>query len=396
MNEANTGFDWSLDEDAAWPPSGRPIPPFGPTALEVMRSCPLRACFEASTGYERRTGYAARMGTALHRTLQSLAEDPPAGKLDVEKVEEARLRFLKELEIQEEERAKRPRERGLPRDEIRISLAIEKVIEEALHVIRMGGSALPENVSGGTREARTFNREDDKSSSKEEQTLLVEVEVPVKSQDGLLYGRIDRAEHLPEGTHLVDYKSALRTDLPDRYERQLQLYALLWYETRGEWPKGGEVIYLLSGATYPISVEPEICQAVGAESRALISSLHRASPSDQLATPGDVCSVCEFRPWCKPFWRWQASETSLLAALRRAVLGFEGEIVSIEAKDFHWKVLLNWRNCTIRIIAPVERFPQLRNAKVGTRVRALEMRLHGQQAQPQAIVTELSELFLLR
>ena len=82
-------------------------------------------------------------------------------------------------------------------------------------------------------------------------------------------------------------------------------------------------------------------------------------------------------------------------ALRRAVLGFEGEIASIEAKDFHWKLLLNWRNCTIRIIAPVERFPELQNAKVGMCVRTLDMRLHGQQAQPQAIVTEISELFFL-
>jgi len=396
MNEANPGFDWSLNENETWPPRGRPLPPFGPSILEVMRSCLLRACFEASTEYERRTGYAARIGTALHRTLQSFAEDPLAGESDSEKVEEARLRFLRELEIQEGERAKRPRERGLPRDEIRISLAIEKVIEEALRVIRVDGSVFPENAFGGTREAHTCNREEGKSNLKGDQTPLVETEVPVKSRDGLLYGRIDRAEHLLEGTHLIDYKSALRTDLPDRYERQLQLYALLWNETRGEWPESGEIIYLLSGSTYPISVDPEVCQRVETESRVLISSLHKASPVEQLATPGDVCSVCEFRPWCKPFWQWQASEASLLVALRRAALGFEGEIVSIEAKNFHWKILLNWRNCTIRIIALVERFPQLHNARVGTRVRALDMRLHGQQAQPQAIVTELSELFLLR
>src|SRR5260221_9167351 len=224
MNEANTGFDWSLDEDAAWPPSGRPLPPFGPTALEVMRSCPLRACFEASTGYERRIGYAARVGTALHRTLQSLAEHPPVGESDAEKVEEARLRLLKELEIQEEERAKRPRERGLPRDETRVSLAIEKVMEEALHLIQVDRAALPETSPGATRIPHPFNREDGEPNMRVEPMLLVEVEVPVKSLDGLLYGRIDQVEHSPEGVHLLDYKSALRADLPERYERQLQLY----------------------------------------------------------------------------------------------------------------------------------------------------------------------------
>src|SRR5260370_40521047 len=58
MKDANAGFNWSINEDATWPPRGRPLPPFGPTALEVMRSCPLRSCFEGSTGYERITSRA--------------------------------------------------------------------------------------------------------------------------------------------------------------------------------------------------------------------------------------------------------------------------------------------------------------------------------------------------
>lgn len=396
MNEATSGFDWSIDEDAMWPPRGRPLPPFGPSILEIMRSCPLRSCFEASAGYERRIGYAARVGTALHRTLQSIVEDPPIGASDAEKVEEARRRFLRELQIQEEERAKHPRERWLPRDEARVSLAVERVIAEALRIVRMGSIAFTGTATGAPWAMHAQNKQDNESNVEAEQMLFVEVEVAVKSSDGLLYGRIDQAEHRPEGTCLVDYKSALRTDLPERYERQLQLYALLWHETRGEWPKSGEVIYLLTGTNYPVSVEPEVCQRVGSESRLHISRLQKVSTAEQLATPGEVCSVCEFRPWCKPFWRWQTSEPSHLVALRQAVLGFEGEIVSIEARDFHWKLLLRWRDCTIRIVAPVERFPQLHSARVGMRVRALEMRLHGQRAQPQAIVTEGSELFLLR
>ncbi len=199
------------------------------------------------------------------------------GASDAEKVEEARRRFLKELEIQEEQRAKRPRERGLPRDEARVSLAVEKVMAEALRLIRTGAIAYTEVNPGATRAAHTFIGERDESIVESQQMLLVEVEVAVKSRDGLLYGRIDQAEHRPEGVHLLDYKSALRTDLLERYERQLQLYALLWYETRDEWPKSAEVVYLLSGSTYPISVEPEACQRVGSESNALISRLQKVS-----------------------------------------------------------------------------------------------------------------------
>ena len=123
-------FDWTIDESASWPPRRRPRPPFGVTAIEVMRSCPLRSCFESSEGYERRTGFAARVGTAFHKTLEYLSAHPPTGSLR-EAAEDACERFLSELEAQEAAALARPRERTLPREERRTDRAIEAVIEEA-------------------------------------------------------------------------------------------------------------------------------------------------------------------------------------------------------------------------------------------------------------------------
>src|SRR5687768_7050700 len=59
-------FDYAVRPSKSWPPSGRPEPPFGPGALEILRSCALRGCFDVSPGYERRIGFAARIGTAYH------------------------------------------------------------------------------------------------------------------------------------------------------------------------------------------------------------------------------------------------------------------------------------------------------------------------------------------
>src|SRR5947199_8384243 len=99
-------FEWTIDEQTTWPPAIRPRPPFGPTTLEVIRSCPLRVCFEASPGYPRRSGFAARVGTAFHSTLEALSASPPEGAHD-QVAEVARSLFLEYLAKQEAEAATR-------------------------------------------------------------------------------------------------------------------------------------------------------------------------------------------------------------------------------------------------------------------------------------------------
>jgi hypothetical protein len=398
MSTASPTFDWTIDERASWPPRERPHRPFGPTTLEVMRSCPLRTCFEASPGYERRTGFAARVGTAFHRALQSLSEHPPACSTDEQRAEEARRRFLLELEHQQDQKAQRPREQLLPWDEERVNRAIEAIMVEAFRLARAGAvdaganalATTPPQGMGVSAEERT-----DQAAPSEGADTSVEAEVPVRSQDGLFIGRVDCAEHTAAGTRLIDYKSAVRDDLPERYERQLQLYALLWQETKGDWPVSAEVVYPFSGVVHQVPVDPETCAHVGHEARALVARVSQTPDADRLATPGEVCQVCEFRPWCQPFWRAQASESNHMRSLARATPGFEGEISDIATINGYWRLQVRWRTCVVRIVAPIARFPHLHKAQVGMRMRALDMRLQGQPYQPQAVVTDYSELFLM-
>jgi RecB family exonuclease len=379
-------FSWMIEEAATWPPPNRPAPPFGPTTLEIMRSCPLRGCFEASPGYERRLGYAARIGNAFHRAAESLSKHPPATPSPQQAALEARDRFLQALDEQEAERALHPREKDLPRDEDRINRAIEAIMLEAR---RLHGTA------GAPPGAWVPPAADSAGVPTTTGVRPVEVEHNLFSRDRLFVGRIDRAERSPEGIQLIDYKSAVRDDVPGRYQRQLQIYAFLWHEAHGVWPSTAYLIYPLIGTVHPVNVAPELCAQVVNESRQLIAQVQRTPDPAQLATPGETCKVCDFRPWCRPFWNWQTAETRPLAAQERAGLGFEATITDIEHKGDQLRILSRWRDTVVRMVVAAARFPHLLRASPGMRIRAIDMRMRGLPNQLQAVATDFSEIFLL-
>jgi hypothetical protein len=395
MSRSKPIFDWTLTEKSHWPPYVRPESPFGPTDLEIMRSCALRLCFNASAGYERRTDYSARVGTAFHRTLQSLAEHP-INATSLEQIgPEAIRRFRVEMAEQERRKSERIREQTLQPTEERVQRAMQSVVTEAQRIARNAGQQ---------RQIIRYKHHTDENEEHPAPVLnplkrddTIWAEVAVQSQDGLLSGRVDYAERLPgDGIRLLDYKSALRNDVPERYERQLQIYALLWYETFGEWPVEAFLYYPLTGTMHQIHIQPPICQQQGDEARKLIKNLLESSSVASLATPGNVCTVCDCRPWCQPFWKWQASRKQPTEALTDAAYGFEGLITRLELKEQYWRVTVKWRDAEVSLVAPQERFPQLHQASIGTHIRVLDMRLQGLRARPRAMINERSEIFIVK
>lgn len=370
---AQREFDWTIRR-AEWEPRRRPRPPFGPTAVEIVRSCGLRLCFEASPGYEPRLTFAARIGTAFHRTLESLATADRAPGVAL--ASGVRDRFEAELRTQVAEAASRPRERRLPKSEARQAAAIDALLQAA-HRIARAEPARPE-VGAPAKDA---------SGS-------VEVEVPVASSDGLFRGVVDRAEHSASGVRLLDFKSALRDDLPERYERQLQLYARMWRDTRGAWPVAADVVYPLAGTIHPVRVDPGACESVAAESAALVREVTTARRAADLARPGQVCQVCAFRPWCEPFWETQAPLESRVAP-ERGEVGLEGPIERLERGERAIRVVIRWGAARVELVVPPDRFPQLARAAPGDRVRLLDAELRGLRHQPRARVTEFTELYLV-
>jgi hypothetical protein len=358
--------------------------------IEVLRACPLRGLFEVSDGYERRMGFAARVGTAFHQTLQWLAGQP--GLEDATLIAATRRRFLEEISEQEKTAAARPREQHLPRDDGRIDRALEAAMTEAVRLTRAYGEQI---VVGDAGVAVAPNLHDTLEPANHSTGAEGEVEIPVRSRDGLLIGRVDRIESTNSGARLIDYKSALRDDLPERYERQLQLYAALWHDTWGAWPADAQVIYPLTGTTYTIDVEVRICEGIAAEAANLVRTLLAVRRPAALARPGDVCVVCEFRPWCHPFWRAQAAESSHAAALVRATVGFEGVVEAIELRGDAWRLQVRWRGCTVRFVLPKERFEHLAQVRPGMQLRILDTPLRGLRQQPTATITPRTEVFIV-
>ena len=336
--------------------------------------------------------YPARVGTAFHRTIQSFYEKGLPNNQETA-VREARERFEQELRRQEADALLRPRERSLPHDPARIDRAIEALLLEAIRFIELGYNP---TVSAHTDRVVSLEIPLYEQSAIVPPSTPVEVEVQVRSKDGLFQGRIDRVEHTTEGTIIYDFKSALRDDLPGRYQRQLQLYALMWQETRGNWPIAGFVVYPLAGKTYPVSVDPKVCQTIAKESAEIIEHLQNEPSPFKLAIPGDICTVCEYRPWCNPFWSWQAEEKSHVRAIERASLGFSGLITRLDLNNHRWHLTIAWRNATVRLSAPEERLLHLHKAQIGQTALVLDTKLQGSPYTPLAVFSEYSELFVLQ
>ena len=142
-------------------------------------------------------GVAARIGTALHKTLQSLSEQPIQGVTLEIIAAEARRRFYAELELQKTQAAERPREARLQWDPVRIDRTLEAVIAEA---IRTHGSLSTQREAGSSPRTAAGQLNISPSSQEYVQALITlpAFEVPVQSKDQLFRGRIDRAERIPK------------------------------------------------------------------------------------------------------------------------------------------------------------------------------------------------------
>ena len=135
------------------------------------------------------------------------------------------------------------------------------------------------------------------------------------------------------------------------------MYAYLWCETTGEWPVEGQLFYPLKRTFYQVPVAEDACLQVVSEAVALIHQLGDYKRPNDMAIPGDTCKVCDYRPWCRPFWAWQASEKILTKAKEKAVIGFEGQLESINLTAHYWRLVIAWKGIKVRLVVPQERFP---------------------------------------
>ena len=145
----------------------------------------------------------------------------------------------------------------------------------------------------------------------------------VESTQGLVAGRIDRVIEFDGGAILQDYKSGA-ISLPgteavkESYQNQLKLYAALYYETHGKWPKSLKLVGL-DGTVKTIDYKVEECVILLEKARRLLQRINnkisevRAGKGNpfELANPAaETCRFCQFRPSCRAYWRVRAGDSS--------------------------------------------------------------------------------------
>jgi PD-(D/E)XK nuclease superfamily len=259
-----------------------PISATSPTLAEDMRLCGLRAALSARAIADRWVLHDPRvwLGIAFHRLVE-------------------RVR------------------RGLRQEDL-IS-AWDEVIERLVKTARDHPLdrryAAPEEWPGyqlaRIRSMRSAGEMMDRAKSaggkRPSQARTLSVEHRLSARSGELVGRPDEFT----STRVTDYKlslpldgSPVRNAVIARYKRQLQIYAAIIAEAKGEWVREG-VIKSGSGQSLSFELIPAVCDREADAAVALLHDWRRKFEAGPLgiANPGpEQCGECQFQSMCPAFW----------------------------------------------------------------------------------------------
>lgn len=398
MTGPGDAFNWRIDAGLG-PPRDLPRAPLSMTALEMARSCPLRLVFERTARgdarYVRRQAFLGRMGTAFHRSLDRLAQAGYTGAhATPDSLQTIRQVWEEEIAMQRQEAAASPRDAGRPEPEDRIAAGPAGILAtlRLMPATHLPGPVPPLPPLGQRTQVPAPPQQYPVPLAHGWQTVT---EHPVRSADGLLAGVIDRAERLGTGIRLTDVKSSNRPDVPDRYRRQLQLYAAMWNDTYPQKVTEAVLSYPLLGVQHPVSLKRRDVEATVSQSREIARRV--TTPTEDpatLAQPGATCRVCCWRPWCRPFQEWTQADGDAVETQRRSAAGWVGT-VQRRADQADTQVLkIAWgRGQTATLIVPPGLLRHLQGAGPGDRLLMLDTSLGGQVKHARAIATGESEVF---
>ncbi len=146
----------------------------------------------------------------------------------------------------------------------------------------------------------------------------------LSSKDGLVVGRADEIRFDGGDASIIDFKTGHVTgesneEVLVEYQEQLKLYAALFHEQDGNWPKD-LIIKSLDGGIYHIDFEEDECKSLLEESKALLRQVnnileHYQTLSEkaqlEFASPEPKkCRYCGLRPICEPYFQARRSNSS--------------------------------------------------------------------------------------
>jgi hypothetical protein len=273
-----------------------PLQRLSPTGLGAFAECSLRGVWQATRQVPLLpSSPAARLGSIAHRLLEEAGRGSFAAVAGISEIEERWEALVSEADLAMSgsslERRFVPLAEHLPKYD----------------VVRLRAIARASELS---RDVPGFNL-----MAGDARTSHCGYELRVKSRDGLIEGRIDRAFLGADGVVLQDYKSgailvadsASEPELKSEYIRQLRLYAALYHEDTGTWPSQLQLVPL-GGAPADVAFTPEQCLLLLDEARRVLTDVNGnlarfaedwESAESALASPSpSACRFCAYRPAC--------------------------------------------------------------------------------------------------
>lgn len=352
--------NWVVNVDS-WAPRSRLNTPVSATAYESLLACPLQLLYVRDDAFPRRGGPYARIGTAFHKSLESLPSVLSAAELATA-VGRVLGTFRVEIQRQREETAANPREASIPWPEERVHHAEQSL---ALLIHRLWRPAV---------------------ETQQRENAPPHTEVALTTRDGFLTGIIDRVDATNDGVVIVDYKSAESYDEEhlERFRRQLLLYAYLWLDRTGEWADHGIVNFLLLGREVLVELSIEDAEDLVDHVRAAFTAASGSTPR-AAARPGDACTYCDYRPWCEPFWDHVASGN----LVHRAV---DGVVIARSASS---QRILHIRHGehTSQLVLDESRLDLAEQIAIGTRIRVIDPIVDGAPPVGRYRLTNRSEIW---
>jgi RecB family exonuclease len=269
-----------------------------PTRYTAINDCAMREVWAANHAPALLPSTpAARLGTAVHKLLEEAGNGRFTSGGD-----DAIAQRWQELVVAAETTMS---ENWLERHLVPLSIAIAD-----FEVRRIQALERARHLSGKVQM-------DDSGYARDPGRLLHGFEVAVSSPDGLVRGRIDEVTVSDSQPVIRDYKSGAIFEsrsgeaavVKQAYETQLWMYASLYAQSTGTWPRRLEVVPVL-GASKEVTFDADTCDALVREAREALRLVNERieatdSPSNlefALANPKpQACMYCAYRPACLPY-----------------------------------------------------------------------------------------------
>ncbi len=139
---------------------------------------------------------------------------------------------------------------------------------------------------------------------------VLDTEKWVASKDGKIGGKIDLVQGVPGHVVLIDYKTGSilneSGEAKLEYEKQLKMYAALYFETCDEWPEK-LILIGLNNEKHEVSFDREESRRLLQEAINQLDELNRklgaGAKEEEFASPSpDACRYCRYRPKCSKYW----------------------------------------------------------------------------------------------